>query len=170
MAPSVGLPKTILPFDQLAVELRAPTTFIMASSRTSLSTTAMVFCVRVPVLSVKMVSTAPMVSQACILFMRLFSFAMVFMEKAKASVTDRGNPSGTATMTTTTAPMRNCTSCNSMSHVHWNSYRPKAKSQCTRLSTTNIVTATQKAPALIFLARRSSFSSRGVLMWVSSDA
>ena len=120
MAHSVGLPRGRPLFDQLAVELMAPIISIisLSSSFTSLSTTVILFWVSVPVLSVNITFTAPTVSQACIFFTRLFSLAIVFIEKAKANVTDSGRPSGTATMITTIALIRNASSLVSVAMVH----------------------------------------------------
>ena len=50
-----------------------------------------------PVLSVQMVVAQPMVSAALSLLTRLLSLSIRFTEYARAIVTARGNPSGTAT-------------------------------------------------------------------------
>ena len=64
------------------------------------------FSVSVPVLSVQMTVTAPIVSEACSLRTRLFDFSMRRMFSAKASVTAIGNPSGTAITMSVTAIMK----------------------------------------------------------------
>ena len=126
IADSVGLPKTSVSFEKFAVEFIAPIILNRSSSSflTLFSTTVMQFWVRVPVLSVKITFTAPMVSQACIFFTRLFSFAIVFIENASAMVTESGKPSGTATITITTAPIRNSISVRRSSRFHANSAPP----------------------------------------------
>ena len=53
-----------------------------------------------PVLSVQMVVAHPIVSQALSFLTRLCSFVILFDEKARASVTASGRPSGTATAKT----------------------------------------------------------------------
>ena len=171
IAPSVGLPRTSLSFDQLTVELSAPincSSSLLPSKWKS--TTLILFWVSVPVLSVKMILTAPIVSQACIFLTKLFSFAIVFMENAKARVTERGSPSGTATMMTITAPMRNFTSVRSVSADHAKVCSPNAKSQCTRLRMINIREAIVKAAILIRAARPFSCSCSGVIFSTSIEA
>ena len=64
------------------------------------------FSVSVPVLSVQMTVTAPIVSEACSLRTRLFDFSMRRMFSAKASVTAIGRPSGTAITMSVTAIMK----------------------------------------------------------------
>ena len=71
-----------------------------------MSATCMRFCVSVPVLSVQMVVTAPIVSQACSLRTRMFDFSMRRMLSAKANVTAIGSPSGTAITISVTAIMK----------------------------------------------------------------
>ena len=56
--------------------------------------------VRVPVLSVAISLAPPMVSLACSFFTRLFSFFIFWTENARAMVTAKGRPSGTATTIT----------------------------------------------------------------------
>ena len=51
------------------------------------------------------------------------------VENANANVTDRGKPSGTATIITTTAPIKNCTSVSNVSQVNSKTCSPKAKFQ-----------------------------------------
>ena len=70
------------------------------------SCTCILFWVSVPVLSVQMTVTAPMVSQACSFLTRLFDFSMRRMLSAKASVTVMGSPSGTAITMSVTAIMK----------------------------------------------------------------
>mmetsp|Transcript_10487 Transcript_10487/g.15333 ORF Transcript_10487/g.15333 Transcript_10487/m.15333 type:complete len:507 (-) Transcript_10487:339-1859(-) len=67
------------------------------------STTFILFCVSVPVLSEQMFVAPPIVSHAAKCLTRLLSFIISFTEYAKAMVTASGNPSGTATTTTVTA-------------------------------------------------------------------
>jgi hypothetical protein len=64
------------------------------------------FCVSVPVLSVQMTVTAPIVSEAESLRTRLFDFSMRLMLRAKARVTAMGRPSGTAMTISVTAIMK----------------------------------------------------------------
>ena len=61
------------------------------------------FSVSVPVLSVQMTVTAPMVSEACSLRTRLFDFSMRRMFRASDRVTAMGSPSGTAITISVTA-------------------------------------------------------------------
>ena len=90
-----------------AVELMA----IAMGNRLSLpvkaiSPTCILFWVSVPVLSVHITVTAPIVSQACNFLTRLFDFSIRLMLRAKASVTAMGNPSGTAITISVTAIMK----------------------------------------------------------------
>ena len=71
-----------------------------------MATTVMRFSVRVPVLSVQMQVTAPMVSEACSLRTRLLDFSMRRMFRARARVTAMGRPSGTAITISVTAIMK----------------------------------------------------------------
>ena len=64
------------------------------------------FCVSVPVLSVQMTVTAPMVSHECSFLTRLFDRSMRRMLSARASVTAIGSPSGTAITMSVTAIMK----------------------------------------------------------------
>ena len=73
-----------------------------------MSATCILFCVRVPVLSVQITVTAPIVSQACSLRTRLLFFSMRLMLSARLSVTAIGMPSGTAITISVTAIMKYC--------------------------------------------------------------
>ena len=85
------------------------------------------FCVRVPVLSVQMTVTAPMVSHACILRTKLLVFSMRRMDMANESVMLMGSPSGTAmTMMATEIMKRWSTCCETASQFCCNS-PPKKK-------------------------------------------
>ena len=64
------------------------------------STTVILFSVKVPVLSLQILSAPPIVSQASRCLTRLFSFLIFPTEKARHRVTARGRPSGTATTIT----------------------------------------------------------------------
>ena len=64
------------------------------------------FSVRVPVLSVQMQVTAPMVSEACSLRTRLLLLSMRRMLRASDRVTAMGRPSGTAMTMSVTAIMK----------------------------------------------------------------
>ena len=64
------------------------------------------FSVRVPVLSVQITVTAPMVSQACSFLTRLLLFSMRLIFRASDSVTAIGKPSGTAITMSVTAIMK----------------------------------------------------------------
>ncbi len=68
--------------------------------------TRILFCVRVPVLSVQMTVTAPIVSEAWSLRTRTFDFSMRRMLRARVKVTAMGNPSGTAITISVTAIMK----------------------------------------------------------------
>ena len=68
-----------------------------------MSPTCILFCVRVPVLSVQITVTAPIVSQACNFLTRLLLFNILLMFRARASVTAIGSPSGTAITMSVTA-------------------------------------------------------------------
>lgn len=61
---------------------------------------------RVPVLSEQIAVALPIVSHARRTLTRLFSFNIFVVAKARASVTARGKPSGTATTMMVTATMR----------------------------------------------------------------
>ena len=65
----------------------------------------------VPVLSVQMTVTAPIVSQACILRTRLLVFSIRRMDIASDSVIDIGSPSGTAMTMMATETMKICSTC-----------------------------------------------------------
>ena len=69
------------------------------------------FWVSVPVLSVQMTVTAPIVSQACILRTRLLVFSIRRMDIASDSVIDIGSPSGTAMTMIATETMKICNTC-----------------------------------------------------------
>ena len=71
-----------------------------------MSATCMRFCVSVPVLSVQITVTAPIVSQAWSLRTRLLLLSMRRMFSARASVTAIGRPSGTAMTISVTAIMK----------------------------------------------------------------
>ena len=71
-----------------------------------ISTTVILFWVSVPVLSVQIQVTAPIVSDACSLRTRLFDFSIRRMFSAKASVIAIGKPSGTAITMSVTAIMK----------------------------------------------------------------
>ena len=71
-----------------------------------MSLTSIRFSVNVPVLSVQMTVTAPIVSEACSFLTRLFDLSMRLMFSAKASVTAMGSPSGTAITISVTAIMK----------------------------------------------------------------
>ena len=68
-----------------------------------ISATVIRFSVSVPVLSVQIHVTAPIVSEACNLRTRLFDFSILRMFSANASVTAIGKPSGTAITMSVTA-------------------------------------------------------------------
>ena len=70
------------------------------------SKTFILFSVSVPVLSVQMTVTAPIVSEACSLRTRLFDFSMRRMFSANAKVIVIGRPSGTAITISVTAIMK----------------------------------------------------------------
>lgn len=67
--------------------------------------TAIMFLVRVPVLSEQMLSAPPIVSQACKYLTKLFSYLIFPTLYARAIVTANGRPSGTATTMMLTAMM-----------------------------------------------------------------
>ncbi|CAK7066869.1 MAG: hypothetical protein MEEGG_02951 [Eggerthella lenta] len=69
------------------------------------------FWVSVPVLSVQMTVTAPIVSQACILRTRLLVLSIRRMDIASDSVIDIGSPSGTAMTMMATETMKICRTC-----------------------------------------------------------
>ena len=71
--------------------------------------TVILFCVKVPVLSVQISLAFPIVSEACNFLTRLCYLAIAPTEKASEMVTARGSPSGTAT-TTTVRPMMKASS------------------------------------------------------------
>ena len=71
-----------------------------------ISCTCILFCVSVPVLSVQITVTAPIVSQACSLRTRLLLLSMRLMFSARASVTAMGRPSGTAMTMSVTDTMK----------------------------------------------------------------
>ena len=85
---------------------RVMSSFCPSSASNLVSYTCMRFCVSVPVLSVQMTVTAPMVSQACILRTRLFVASIRRMFSARLSVTLIGSPSGTVTTMSVTAIMK----------------------------------------------------------------
>ena len=62
--------------------------------------------VSVPVLSVQITVTAPMVSEACNLRTRLFDLSMRRILRASAKVIAMGSPSGTAITISVTAIMK----------------------------------------------------------------
>ena len=68
--------------------------------------TCILFWVSVPVLSVQITVTAPMVSQAWSLRTRLFDFSILRMLSARERVIAIGNPSGTAITIRVTAIMK----------------------------------------------------------------
>ena len=71
-----------------------------------MSWTVIRFWVSVPVLSVQITVTAPIVSEACSLRTRLLNFSIRRMFSASASVTAIGKPSGTAMTISVTAIMK----------------------------------------------------------------
>ena len=66
---------------------------------------------RVPVLSVQITVTAPIVSQACILRTRLLVLSIRRMDMASDSVIDMGSPSGTAITMIATETMKIWSTC-----------------------------------------------------------
>ena len=80
------------------------------SSR-SISPTCMRFWVSVPVLSVQITVTAPIVSQACIRRTRLFVRSMRRIDIASESVMLMGSPSGTAMTISATDTMKMWSTC-----------------------------------------------------------
>ena len=79
-----------------------------------MSPTCILFCVKVPVLSVHITVTAPIVSQAWSLRTRLLVFSIRRMFSANASVTAIGRPSGTAITMSVTAIMKYCSTRSAM--------------------------------------------------------
>ena len=71
-----------------------------------ISCTRIRFWVSVPVLSVQMTVTAPIVSQACILRTRLLVLSIRRIESASERVMLIGNPSGTAMTIIATETMK----------------------------------------------------------------
>ncbi|CUP80031.1 Uncharacterised protein [Segatella copri] len=106
-ADSVGFPIGLPSFNS-AVELRAMAVSSSASSPclSSRALTCILFWVSVPVLSVQITVTAPMVSQAWSLRTRLFDFSILRMLSARERVIAIGNPSGTAITIRVTAIMK----------------------------------------------------------------
>ena len=70
--------------------------------------TVILFSVKVPVLSVQITVTAPIVSHACNFLTRLLLFNIRRMFSAKLKVTAIGSPSGTAITISVTAIMKYC--------------------------------------------------------------
>ena len=70
------------------------------------SPTRILFCVSVPVLSVQITVTAPMVSEAWSLRTRSLDFSIRRMLSASDKVTAIGRPSGTAITISVTAIMK----------------------------------------------------------------
>ena len=90
-----------------AVELTAMAVFSNSiSSTVDISLTCILFSVSVPVLSVHITVTAPIVSQACSFLTRLLDFSILRMLSARARVTAIGSPSGTAITIRVTAIMK----------------------------------------------------------------
>ena len=71
-----------------------------------ISPTCILFCVSVPVLSVQITVTAPIVSHACSFLTRLLLLSIRLMLSARARVTAMGKPSGTAITISVTAIMK----------------------------------------------------------------
>ena len=76
------------------------------SDEENTSLTRILFCVSVPVLSVHIMVTAPMVSDACSLRTRLLLLSIRRMLRANARFTAMGRPSGTAITMSVTAIMK----------------------------------------------------------------
>ena len=72
------------------------------------SETAISLAVRVPVLSVQSTCTEPIVSHEASFFTRLSSLSISLTEKARAKVTAKGNPYGTAITMRATPSIRYC--------------------------------------------------------------
>ena len=69
--------------------------------------TCIVFIVRVPVLSLQILLTPPIISQDARVFTKFYSSFILLTEKAKVIVTAKGNPSGTATTIIVTPIIKN---------------------------------------------------------------
>ena len=94
--------RSLLPFTKLA---RATDGSVQVKSvpLVYIARAVILFAVSVPVLSVHMVVAQPIVSHASRVLTKFWSFIILFEEKARASVTARGRPSGTATAKTVIA-------------------------------------------------------------------
>ena len=86
----------------------------VSASYAFMSATCILFCVSVPVLSVQITVTAPIVSQAWSLRTRLLFFSIRRMLSARLSVTAIGMPSGTAMTISVTAIMKYCNTVSAM--------------------------------------------------------
>ena len=78
----------------------------VSGAKTRSSATCILFSVSVPVLSVHITVTAPIVSQACNLRTRLLLLSIRRMFNARLNVTAIGNPSGTVITNSVTAIMK----------------------------------------------------------------
>ena len=67
----------------------------------------MVFRVKVPVLSLQILLTPPMISQDARVLTKFYSSFILLTENAKVIVTAKGKPSGTATTIIVTPIMKN---------------------------------------------------------------
>lgn len=115
---------------------------------------------KVPVLSEQMVVALPMVSQARSMRTRLFSLSKRVVANARASVTARGSPSGTATTMMVMATMRMSMNADAFSAA---GRRSPDRSATNRNSRTKNRRPAAVAPSLAMArARRSSFFCRGV--------
>ena len=165
----MGFPM-VLPSSSSAVEFIA---IAMSSSPLScltiISPTCILFSVSVPVLSVHITVTAPMVSQACSFLTRLFDFNILLMFKARASVTAIGSPSGTAMTISVTAIMKYFSTTSAIFRYSDVDHSGLVRMSCPR-NPTKASTDTADPTLLMSLASRSSWRLRGVFTAVSSVA
>mmetsp|Transcript_21595 Transcript_21595/g.43788 ORF Transcript_21595/g.43788 Transcript_21595/m.43788 type:complete len:232 (+) Transcript_21595:1836-2531(+) len=124
-------------------------------------TTVIFEVVRVPVLSEQMVVAPPMVSHALRWRTRFWSLSIFFTEKARAMVTARGRPSGTATTKMVTPEIRKPSSsdqCTWWSHTSLQ-HSPEWKDQAMRMARMTTVNMAKAAPpCVIWLVMSSSLT------------
>ena len=163
----MGLPMVLSPSSS-AVEFTA---IAMSNNCLSvyipMSPTCILFCVSVPVLSVHITVTAPIVSQACSFLTRLLLLSIRRMLSARASVTAIGNPSGTAITISVTAIMKYFSTTSAIFMYSVECHRGLVRMSCPR-NPTNANAATAEPILLMSLASRSSCMFSGVFTAVIS--
>ena len=171
MAPSVGFPIAVyspLFSSMKAVEFNAAAMANFSSASTEQYCTLILFCVKVPVLSVQITVAAPIVSQACILRTSVWSAVILRMLYASESVTLMASPSGTATTISVTAIIKKLNRILRLSSVASKVRIPNERSLTVRAM--NVAPAIMKPALPMNLLSLLSCLFRGVSPPVISEA